>query len=76
MKFCGVTTPFKGIRVYTRCAMGMPGSETVLEELISRILGDLIQEGLVAKVADDPFCGGNTVEELLGNRSRVLQVNI
>ena len=27
MKYCGVTTPYKGIRVYTRCAMGMPGSE-------------------------------------------------
>ena len=24
MKFCGVATPFKGIRLYTRCAMGMP----------------------------------------------------
>ena len=27
MKFCGVATPFKGVRVYTRSAMGMPGSE-------------------------------------------------
>ena len=33
MKYCGIATPFKGIRVYTRCAMGMPGSETALEEL-------------------------------------------
>ena len=30
MKYCGVATPFKGIRVYTRSAMGMPGSETCL----------------------------------------------
>ncbi|XP_071963837.1 uncharacterized protein [Antedon mediterranea] len=43
MKYCGVTTPFKGIRVYTRSAMGMPGSETCLEELMCRVLGDLIQ---------------------------------
>ena len=35
MKYCGVATPFKGIRVYTRSAMGMPGSETCLEELMS-----------------------------------------
>jgi len=35
MKYCGVATPFKGIRVYTRSAMGMPGSETSLEELLS-----------------------------------------
>ena len=27
MKYCGVATPFKGIRVYTLSAMGMPGSE-------------------------------------------------
>ena len=33
MKYCGVVTPFKGVRVYTRCAMGIPGSETALEEL-------------------------------------------
>ena len=35
MKYCGVATPYKGIRVYTRSAMGMPGSETALEELMS-----------------------------------------
>ena len=73
MKFCGITTPFKGIRVYTRCAMGMPGSETVLEELMSRVLGDLIQEGHVAKVADDLYCGGNTVDELMKNWYCVLE---
>ena len=25
MKYCGVATPFEGIRVYTRSAMGMRG---------------------------------------------------
>ena len=25
MKYCGVVTPFRGVRVYTRTAMGMPG---------------------------------------------------
>ena len=38
LKYCGVVTPFKGVRVYTRCAMGMPGSETALEELMCRVL--------------------------------------
>ena len=60
MRFCGIATPFKGIRVYARCAMGMPGSETCLEELMSRILSDLIQEGMVTKLADDLYCGGNS----------------
>ena len=72
MKYCGVATPFKGVRVYTRAAMGMPGSETALEELLSRVLGDLIQEGVVAKLADDLYCGGNTPEDLLINWDRLL----
>ncbi len=73
MRFCGVVTPFKGVRVYTRCAMGMPGSETCLEELMSRVLGELVQEGVVAKLADDLYCGGNTPDELLKNWGRVLE---
>ena len=72
MKYCGVATPFKGIRVYTRSAMGMPGSETCLEELISRVLGDLIQEGCVAKIVDDLYVGGNSPIEVLNNWRRVL----
>ena len=40
---------------------------------MSRVLGDLIQEGCVAKIADDLYCGGNTPEELLHNWSRVLK---
>ncbi|MCG7875882.1 MAG: RNase H-like domain-containing protein [Candidatus Thiodiazotropha endolucinida] len=74
MKYCGVATPFRGVRVYTRCAMGMPGSETALEELMCRVLGDLLQEGIVAKLADDLYCGGSTPQELLHNWERVLHV--
>lgn len=62
MKYCGVATPFKGVRLYTRCSMGMPVSETSLEELMSRVLGELIQEGAVTKLADDLCCGGDTPE--------------
>ncbi|CAB3998268.1 Retrovirus-related Pol poly from transposon opus [Paramuricea clavata] len=55
MKYCGVATPFRGIRAYTRCAMGMPGSETALEELMCRVLGDCLQDGITAKLADDLY---------------------
>lgn len=72
-KYCGVATPFRGVRVYRRCAMGMPGSETALEELMCRVLGDCLQDGIVAKLADDLYCGGNTLDELLSNWRRVLQ---
>ena len=73
MRYCGVVTPFRGVRVYARSAMGMPGSETALEELLCRILGDLLQEGSVAKLADDIYCGGNTIVELQQNVKRLLQ---
>lgn len=72
MKYCGVVTPFQGVRVYVRSAIGMPGSETALEELTCRVLGHLVQEGVVAKIADDLYCGGHTPEELLNNWERVL----
>ncbi|XP_056001758.1 uncharacterized protein LOC130048742 [Ostrea edulis] len=72
MKYCGVVTPFRGVRVYTRSAMGMPGSETALEELTCRVLGDLLEEGIVVKLADDLYCGADTPDQLLENFSRVL----
>ncbi|KAJ8377293.1 hypothetical protein AAFF_G00261420 [Aldrovandia affinis] len=64
-KYCGVVTPFKGVRVYVQSAMGMPGSETALEELTCRVFGELLEQGHVAKVADDLYCGANTLEDLL-----------
>ena len=73
LKYCGVATPSRGIRVYTRSAMGMPGTETVLEEMTCRVLGDFIEEGFVAKLADDLYCGGDSPEALLNNWRRVLQ---
>jgi hypothetical protein len=72
MKYCGVATPFRGVRVYVRSAMGVPGSETALEELMCRVLGDLLEEGVVAKIADDLCCGGNTPKELLQYWKRIL----
>ena len=74
MKFCGVATPFRGVRVYARCAMGMPGSETALEELMNRILGHLVQIGVVAKIADDLYCGGDTPEQALDAWECVLKL--
>ena len=62
MRFCGTATPFKGVRIYTRCAMGMPGSETALEELMNRVLGRFIQDGNTSKLADDLYVGADTLE--------------
>ena len=43
IKYCGIATPFKGVRVSVRSAMGLPGSETALEELMCCVLGHLLQ---------------------------------
>ena len=47
--------------------MGMPGLETCLKEMMSHVLGNLVQEGIVAKLADDLYFGDNSIEELLDN---------
>ena len=73
MKYCGVATPFKGVRVYVRSVMGMPGSETALKKVMCRVLGPLLQDRSVAKITDDLYGGDNTPRELLHNWKRVLQ---
>lgn len=72
MKYLGVITPYKGTRVYTRAAMGMPGSTEHLNELMFRVLGELIHEGVVIKIADDLYIGGGSIESLLHNWERLL----
>ena len=73
MKFTGVVTPFKGVRVYGRGAMGMPGTESALEEMMYRVLGDQLADGGVTKVMDDLYCGGSSPEEALQQWERVLK---
>ena len=50
----------------------MPGSETALEELMFKVLGDLIVRGCVAKISDDLYCGADTVDDLLSVSSELL----
>ena len=58
--------------MYTTGCMGLPGSETALEELTCLIFGEFVMRGIVAKIADDLFVGGNTETELLDNFRKVL----
>ena len=64
MKYVGICTPFRGVYVYTRAVMGLPGSESALEQLMSKVLGDFMVEGSVIKLADDLYIGANTPVEL------------
>ena len=38
-----------------------------------RVLGDCLQEGVAAKLADDLYCGADTPEEILRNWKRILE---
>ena len=72
-KWLGTNSPFKGMFVYDRGAMGLRNMGEYLEELVSRVVGDLVAEGILTKNADDLIIGGNTIAELLANWCRVLQ---
>ena len=72
MAYLGTMTPFKGIRLYARAAMGMPGSSEWLDELCSRVLGDLLMKRVVLIIADDMYVGGKSIEDLLCNWSLLL----
>ncbi len=37
-----------------------------------RVLGDCVQDGKAAKLADDVYCGGETPEDLLSNWQRII----
>ena len=72
-RYCAVVTPYKGVRVYCRAAMGMPGSESALDELMSRTLGDLFQDGRVTRVADDIYVGSDNLQSLFSTWEIVLK---
>ena len=74
MKLVGVCTPFRGIFVYQRAVMGLPGSESALEELLCRVLGDMMVGGGVVKLADDLYCGSDQPCNLLVIWDKVLQL--
>ena len=47
--------------------MDKTGSETAHEEMMCLVLGDSLQDGTVAKMANDLYCGGNIIDELFSN---------
>ena len=57
--YLGTITPFKGIRVYTQCVMGQPGSSELLQELLTRVLGDFITQGFLIIKDDNMYVGAH-----------------
>ena len=71
-EWLGIRTPFRGIRVLTRSGQGLLNSETELDELISRVLGDEIFKGICYAERDDIIVGGNSIDETIKNWETVL----
>ena len=67
-------TPFKGARVYTTAAMGMPGSEVALTELTSALFGQMQTDGQVEILMDDVYVGADNPDELLARWKKVLDI--
>ena len=59
--------------MYTRSVMGLPGSEAALDELLSRIFGDLIKAGKMVKVSDDLYLGSDNIDTLISTWKEVLE---
>ena len=74
MKYAGIASPFKGVRVYTTAAMGMPGSEFALSELTAALFGKLRMEGIIEILMDDLYVLADSEEALLKNWKRVLEI--
>ena len=55
MKYCGVQTPFSGTKIYIRALMDLSGSSEYLGELLFRVIGDLMEDGVATRIADDLF---------------------
>ena len=73
MPYLATVTPFKGIRVYLRSAMGQPGASEHLRELLTRVLGDFTKKGFVIAKDDDLYVGSiHSNPELLCNWQKVL----
>ena len=64
MKYFGVMTPFKGVRLYSRAPMGYHCTSAYLDELLSRIFGDMVQKHQIFRIADDIYVGAEQVEDL------------
>ena len=70
--YLGVQHPFKGVMVYTVEPQGLRNAGENSFEKLGRMLGDMMQEGKAARMADAVHALGNTVDELYDNLKEIL----
>jgi hypothetical protein len=59
-KWLGIATPFGGVRFLRRSGQGLLGQSEELEELLSKILKDELQQVSCCKIADVIYVGAGT----------------
>ena len=71
----GWSNPFEECKSTLDLQVSMPGSETALKELIDmcRVLDHLLEESIIAQIADDFCCRENSPHELSQNWRKELQ---
>ena len=72
-KWLGITTPFGGLRFMKRSGQGLISQSEELDELLSKVLGEEMAQGISARLADDLYVGGADAKEAANNYKKVLQ---
>ena len=73
-KWCGILTPFGGLRFFKRGIQGLINQTEELDELLANIFNDMLTKGKLVKQADDLFTGGATIEEAISNLEEMLKI--
>ena len=72
LKYMGIMTPHRGIRIMQRLSQGLLNSDVHLDQVMGRVLGDEKAAGFCCVARDDLHIGGNTLDECLDNWETVL----
>ena len=70
--YLAINTPYRGMRVMTRTGQGLLKSDVHLDQLLMKVLGDELMEGICEVARDDIQVGGNTIDEVIQNWDKVL----
>ena len=70
--YLGVQHPYKGVMVYTVEPQGLRNAGENSFEKLGRMLGDMIQQGKAARMADAVHALSDTVDELYANLKEIL----
>ena len=62
-KYLAIMTPYRGLKIMTRCGQGLLNSDVELDQVLGRVLGDDIAAGHCLAARDDLFVGGDTIDE-------------